>query len=135
MIYLLDTNICIAYLRTPLSSVAQKLATLAPTVVALSAVTAFELFRGAYRSTQVAHNLAQVSTFVGQFQYLPFDLAVADIAGQIDADLMAHGLRIGPYDTLIAATALAHNMILVTHNTREFSRVSGLHLEDWEPIP
>ena len=132
MIYLLDTNTCIVYLRVPQSSVAQKLATLAPTDIALSTVTAFELSRGAYRSIQVAHNLAQVNSFVGRFQCLPFDITVADVAGQIDADLMARGQRIGPYDTLIAATALAHNLVLVTHNTNEFSRVSGLRLEDWE---
>jgi tRNA(fMet)-specific endonuclease VapC len=120
------------YQISPRAPVAHKLATLAPTDVALSAIVVYEHLRGAYRSAQVAYNLAQVNTFVGRFQSLPFDVIVADVAGQIDADLMARGQRIGPYDTLIAATALAHNLVLVTHNTNEFSRVSGLRLEDWE---
>jgi tRNA(fMet)-specific endonuclease VapC len=135
MIYLLDSDTCITYLRNPLSSVAQKLATVTASNVALSAVTAIELVRGAYRSAQVAHNLAQVQAFVAGFPCLPLDLPVAEIAGRVDADLMTRGLRIGPYDTLIAAIALAHNLILVTHNSREFNRVTGLRLEDWETRP
>ena len=66
---------------------------------------------------------------------MPLDLPAAEIAGRIDADLMARGLRIGPYDTLIAAVALAHGLTLVTHNTAEFSRSAGLRLEDWETTP
>jgi tRNA(fMet)-specific endonuclease VapC len=45
---------------------------------------------------------------------------------------MSAGTPIGPYDTMIATIALAHNLILVTHNTAEFSRVQGLTLEDWQ---
>ena len=132
MIYLLDTNVCINCLRTPLSPIAQKLAAIQPTAIAVSAVTVAELVRGAYRSVRVQENLQQVERFVAQLTCLAFDSNVAPRAGRIDAELMATGLRIGPYDTLIAATALAHNLILITHNTREFSRVSELRLEDWE---
>lgn len=135
MIYLLNTNTCITYLRAPLSAVAQKLAAIAATDVALSAITAFELFRGAYRSMQTTQNLAQVHAFIAQFHCLPFDVLTADVAGRIDADLMARGLRIGPYDTLIAAIALERNLTLATHNTKEFSRIAGLHLEAWEASP
>ncbi|WP_442921628.1 PIN domain-containing protein [Microcoleus sp. Aus8_D2] len=52
--------------------------------------------------------------------------------GEIRAQLAASGTPIGPNDLLIASIALANNLILVTHNTREFSRVEGLRLEDWE---
>lgn len=44
---------------------------------------------------------------------------------------MRRGLPIGPHDVLIAATALAHGAILVTHDTEELARVHGLRLEDW----
>jgi tRNA(fMet)-specific endonuclease VapC len=135
MIYLLDTNTCIAYLRAPLSPVAQKLTTIASTDVALSAITVFELFRGAYRSAQVAQNIALVNTFTAPFRSLPFDSLTAEVAGRIDAELMARGLRIGPIDTLIAAVALQHNLTLVTHNLNEFSRIANLRLEDWEALP
>ncbi|WP_445247774.1 PIN domain-containing protein [Microcoleus sp. OTE_8_concoct_300] len=63
---------------------------------------------------------------------LPFDDQSAVIYGQIRAKLAASGTPIGPNDLLIASIALANNLILVTHNTREFSRVEGLRLEDWE---
>ena len=132
MIYLIDTNACVRYLRAPLSQVAQKLAATHPAAIALSAITVAELVRGAHRSVKVPENLEQVNAVVALFTCLPFDQAVAIHAGRIDAELMAHGSRIGPYDTLIAATAFAHNLTLITHNTGEFSRVTGLVVEDWE---
>jgi tRNA(fMet)-specific endonuclease VapC len=52
--------------------------------------------------------------------------------GQIRHDLGQKGLLIGPHDLLIAAIALANNLIVVTHNTSEFSRVPGLTIEDWQ---
>jgi tRNA(fMet)-specific endonuclease VapC len=63
---------------------------------------------------------------------LPFDGVVAETYGRIRVQLEALGTPIGPNDLQIAAIALANNLILVTHNTREFSRVSGLRYEDWE---
>ena len=63
---------------------------------------------------------------------MPFDDQSAIIYGQIRAGLAAYGTPIGPNDLLISSIALANNLILVTHNTREFSRVEGLRLEDWE---
>lgn len=71
--------------------------------------------------SQQRHNVSR------QFRSLTLDEAAAE-----HADLTAQGLRIGPYDTLIAAIALVHNLTLVTHNTRECGRVPGLRLEDWE---
>lgn len=135
MMFLLDTNTCIIYLRRPVGPLAQKVVATPPSEVAISTVSVVELYRGAHLSAKVADNLAQVSTFVGNFRCLPLDFLAAELAGHIDAYLAKQGLRIGPYDTLIAAIALANNLILVTHNTREFSRVTGLRLEDWEVSP
>jgi tRNA(fMet)-specific endonuclease VapC len=132
MIYVLDTNTCIACLRRPAGQVAYTLASTPPADVAITAVTIAELYRGAHTSTKVAENLAQVGAFVSRFTRLPLDERAAEVAGRIDADLSKQGLRIGPYDTLIAAIALAGGLTLVTHNTREFSRVAGLRLADWE---
>jgi len=69
--------------------------------------------------------------FLAQFISLPFDDQAALIHGQIRAQLAVAGTPIGPYDLQIAAIAIA-NSLMVTHNTREFSRVEGLQLEDWE---
>jgi len=93
MRYLLDTDTCIRYLRAPVSTVAQRLVLAGSTEVALSAVTAAELVRGAYRSAQVVHNLGQVNAFVGRFACIPLDLSAATIAGRLDAELFARGIR------------------------------------------
>jgi tRNA(fMet)-specific endonuclease VapC len=63
---------------------------------------------------------------------LPFDGQAAAICGRLRSQLKAAGTPIGSYDLQIAAIALTHNLTLITHNTGEFSRVEGLHLEDWE---
>lgn len=63
---------------------------------------------------------------------LPFDDSVAHAYGQIRAQLEQAGMPIGPNDLMIAAITLTHGLTLVTHNTREFKRVAGLSLADWE---
>lgn len=77
-------------------------------------------------------NIALVKQFIGQFVTIPFDQQAAHIAGQVGALLASQGTPIGPYDLLIAALALAHNLTVVTHNVKEFGRVKGLPIVDWE---
>ena len=101
-----------------------------PRDFAISAIAAHELFFGAYKSRRKAQNLARVAGL--QFVVLEFDKEDAQHAGDIRAALAAAGTPIGPYDVLIAGQARARGLILVTHNTAEFSRVSGLQIEDWE---
>ena len=72
------------------------------------------------------------TSVIEPFACLPFDGRAADAYGSIRADLEREGRPIGPNDLLIAATALAHSLTLVTHNTSEFNRVPGLSLVDWE---
>ena len=67
----------------------------------------------------------------GVLTILPFDLQATERAARLRLQLEAMGEKIGPLDTLIAGTALAHDAILVTHNFNEFSRVPGLQVEDW----
>jgi tRNA(fMet)-specific endonuclease VapC len=62
---------------------------------------------------------------------LPFDAAAAREAGRLRAKLEAAGLMIGPYDVLLAAHAMTAGMTLVTDNTAEFGRITGLSLENW----
>ncbi len=76
--------------------------------------------------------LARQQQFLTLFVSLPFDDVTALTYGRIRAELAANGTPIGPNDFQIAAIALTHSLTLVTHNTREFSRVSGLVIEDWE---
>jgi tRNA(fMet)-specific endonuclease VapC len=132
VIYLLDTNTCIGYLNGRSIGVLRRLQALPSQDVAVCSVVKAELFYGSMRSNNPARSLAQQQDFLNRFISLPFDDQSALIYGQIRAQLAASGTPIGPNDLLISSIALAHNLILVTHNTREFSRVEGLRLEDWE---
>ena len=132
MIYLLDSNTCIAFLRSRSSLVKQALQRVQAEDIALCSIVVAELYEGAYRSAQQANNLNKVGQFVARFMVLPFDTIAAEIAGQQGANLAALGTPIGPHDLQIAAIALAHDLTLVTHNVREFSRVNGLRIDDWE---
>jgi tRNA(fMet)-specific endonuclease VapC len=84
------------------------------------------------KSRDPVRSLARQAAFFAPYVSLPFDDHAADAYARIRADPEQQGRRIGPDDLLIAAIALAHDLTLVTHNTREFSRVNGLQLEDWQ---
>ena len=84
------------------------------------------------RSANIESNLRLQQEFLNQFVSLTFDDQSALIFSNIRAQLAAEGTPIGAYDLQIAAIALANNLILVTHNTKEFSRIPQLQLEDWE---
>jgi tRNA(fMet)-specific endonuclease VapC len=127
--YLLDANAVIAILKGDARFIA-RLKRHAPADFAIPSIVAHELFYGAYRSQRVAENLARVEAI--QFEALEFDREDARIAGQMRAAMSLAGTPIGPYDVLIAGQALARDLTLVTHNVREFQRVSGLKIEDWE---
>jgi len=135
MNYLLDTNACVAYLRAPSSPIRSRLAALSAGDIALCAVVKAELLYGAWRSADPARSLAELTTFFAPYASLPFDDPAAEIAGRVRADLARQGAPISANDLHIAAIALANALTLVTHNTREFSRVAGLRLEDWEATP
>ena len=129
MKYLLDANAVIALLKGHAGFLA-RLKSQKPLDVGVSSIVAHELFYGAYRSQRVSENLARVEAL--QFEVLDFDREDARQAGQIRAEMALMGTPIGPYDVLIAGQALARELTLVTHNLREFSRVSNLKVEDWE---
>lgn len=128
---LLDTNVCVALLRGS-QPVQQQFAQQKPADVAVCSIVKVELFYGALHSSNPVQSLTRTGVFLHPFRSLPFDDAAAEIAGRIRADLAAVGMPISANDLLIAAIALANNLALVTHNTREFSRVGGLRLEDWQ---
>lgn len=77
-------------------------------------------------------NLRVLHVFFNTVSSLPFNDRCAEEAARIRADLASQGKPIGPHDILIAATARAHDAVLVTHNIGEFARITGLRLEDWE---
>ncbi len=132
MLYLLDTNVIVIYLNQRSLILREKLEANAPEDIAVCSAVKFELFYGAMRSGNPKRNLARQQEFLNLFVSLPLDDLAATKAGEIRANLAALGTPIGPYDLLIAAIAIVNNLTLVTHNTREFERVSELRVEDWE---
>lgn len=130
--YLLDTNVCIHFLNGSSPSVETHFRSRSPSQIAICSIVKAELLFGARNSQRMDANLQRLKLFFAPLQSLPFDDLCADEYGLIRAGLTARGRLIGPNDMFIAALARAHNAVLVTRNTREFSRISGLRLDDWE---
>lgn len=129
--FLLDTNVCVEYLRKKNANVINHIHSHRPDELRLCSIVVGELYFGAFKSPNPPANLALLATFLPVFLSLPFDDLAAEFYGQVRADLQAKGTPIGPNDLMIAAIALANDLTLVTHNTAEFSRVTGLKLVDW----
>ncbi|CAN5214295.1 type II toxin-antitoxin system VapC family toxin [soil metagenome] len=132
MKYLLDTNIWIKSLNQSSSAIKHAFEICTPTDIVLCSVVKAELYYGVYKSTHTVANLQLLEKLFAQFISLPFTDIAAEIAGNLRSQLTKLGTPIGPNDLQIAAIALANNLILVTHNTGEFSRIIGLRWEDWE---
>ena len=132
MIYLLDTNTSIRYINGRSPQIRQKLPTIPRAEVGVSIITKAGLFYGSAKSQTPARSRQRQLEFLQTVQTAYFDETAALSYGAIRAHLDAAGTPIGENDLLIAATALAQGLIVVTHNTREFGRVPGLQLEDWE---
>jgi tRNA(fMet)-specific endonuclease VapC len=130
MRFLLDTNAVIALLNDATSKAAKRARRERPSDIAISAVVAHELFYGAFKSARAAENVGVVDAL--QFEVIALDKEDARQAGRLRAALALEGTPIGPYDVLIAGQALAREMTLVTHNRKEFGRVPGLRVEDWQ---
>lgn len=131
MIYLPDTNVWIAYLNSRESQVKEVLSRHRLEDIALCSVVKAELIFGAFRSSRRDANLKVLQVLFSQMVSLPFDDTAAEHYGRIRADLAVQGKPIGPNDLMIAAIALTHDLVLVTHNIEEFGRVAGLRIDDW----
>ncbi len=94
-------------------------------------ISAFELFTGANLSTHQSENVKLVSDFLRTLEILSFDLAAAEKAGEIEAELRKSGKPIGIRDTMIAGIALTHGQRIITKNVKHFSQVCGLSYESW----
>jgi tRNA(fMet)-specific endonuclease VapC len=131
MRYLLDTNACIRVMQGH-PAVLAKVGECAPDDFGVSMVSVFELLSGVQRCRDPEGEGKKVQRFLEPLHLLPFDFDSAERAAIIRWELEKAGTKIGPYDLQIAAQALALEVTLVSHNVREFSRVKGLLLEDWE---
>lgn len=130
MKYALDTNTLIYFFKG-MGKVAPKLLMQAPGDILLPAVVLYELETGIAKSQAPAKRRDQLNELLKVIQVIPFEAKAARIAADIRADLEQQGRMIGPLDNLIGASAIAAGAILVTRNTSEFSRISGLIVENW----
>jgi tRNA(fMet)-specific endonuclease VapC len=133
MKYLLDTNVCIAAMRGN-AAVQRRLRQLTPNDCGVSTVSLYELHSGVERCRQPTSERLKVETFTRALHQLPFDHYAALHTARIRWQLEQQGKIIGPYDLMLAGQALSLGVILVTHNTSEFQRVSGLLFEDWQMV-
>ena len=130
MRFALDTN-TISYAVRGAGNVRAELAKAKPGDVAIPSMCIFEVLRGVYTRNIGAARLRLLTEFLQSFPSVEFDFAAADHAARIDTDLAAAGISISRIDTLIAGTARAHTLTLITRNLSEFSRVPGLTTVDW----
>lgn len=131
MRYLLDTNICVALIRHRLPTVLQHITNRHLADICLSTITIAELQYGVHKSSKVSQNQYALDQFLIPFSFLEFDTSAAQAYGSLRVMLESQGTPIGSLDMLLAAQAIAHSLILVTNNTKEFSRIPQITLEDW----
>ena len=131
MAYFLDTNTCIYALKGIHPPIEKQLRALSPAHVRVASIVKAELLFGARKSQQSRHATEIVEAFLFPFEIVPFCDKGSLCYAQIRLDLEKRGTPIGPNDLILAATVLAHDGTLVTHNTKEFRRVGGLKVEDW----
>lgn len=126
----LDTNTLIYFFKGE-GCVAQRLLERSPGDIALPSIVLYELEVGIAKSSSPEKRARQLSDFVSVVRVLPFQQAEAKAAADIRATLEKQGSPIGPYDVLIAGTAIAYGATLVTRNIKEFERINTLRLENW----
>jgi len=130
MIYVLDTNTLIYFFKG-LGGVSDRFLATPPSEIGIPAIVLFELEVGIGKSRTPQKRKAKLQEFISLINIISFGYKEAKSAADIRIKLEKKGVPIGPYDILIAASAMANNGTLVTHNLREFERIKGLKVEDW----
>ncbi len=132
MMYMLDINTIIYAIRHPEWDICKKIKKHLGKDLYISSITYGELEYGIQKSSDPVKNRIATVQFLIGMRILDFDEKAAIHFGEIFADLEKKGQRIGDRDMLIAAHARSISAVLVTNNTREFSRVQNLMIEDWK---
>lgn len=132
MRYLLDTNVCIRYINGRSAAIRAKLPTIPRDDVFVSVMTKAELFYGSAKSQTPERSRQKQEEFLATVNILAITDPIIEHYALIRTYLTTQGTPIGANDLFIAATALAHNLTLITHNTAEFGRIPGLQMQDWE---
>lgn len=131
MIYMLDTDICIYIIKRKPLRVLERLESIQPDQLSMSAITFAELMNGAKKSQRVEANVSRLNALGEILEICSFDQQAAVAYGDVRSSLEKRGEVIGPHDLLIAAHALSLDRMLITNNEREFKRVEGLKVDNW----
>lgn len=129
--YLLDTNICIYAINGRHPKLNECLLSISPDDIAVSSITVGELEYGAAKSKWGDRTRHIMNAFLANFSILPFTAEDAVLFGRLRAELAIAGTPIGAYDVMIAAQGIARKLTVITHNTKEFSRIPRIQFEDW----
>ena len=128
--YILDTNTLIYYFKG-MGNVSQNLLSKSPQNIGVPAIVLYELEVCIAKSDSPKKRMKQLQEIISLINIIPFSEKEAKVSASIRAILEKKGTPIGPYDILIAGTALAHQAVLVSRNTSEFERVDKLQIENW----
>ena len=131
MFILLDTDICIYAINRSQPEIFARVRDCQIGEVGISSITYAELRFGVANSNRVEDNMERLERFVLPLEIVPFDAEAGRQYGRIRTDLKRAGYPIGSNDLLIAAHAFSLDATLVTNNIREFERVAGLRIEQW----
>ena len=129
MKYLLDTNICIHFFRGDFN-LNEKIEKVGLKNCAISEITLAELVFGAENSKYSEKNFSLINSLSEQVAILPILGGILQY-GKQKVRLRKAGKMISDFDLLIGTTAIANNLIMVTENTKEFSRIENIKLENW----
>ena len=134
MTWYLDTNICIECLRGKAPLIKEALQSLEPSRVNIPSMVMAELLHGALKSSKPEANQRLVELFIEPFETVDFDAGAAIQYSKIRNELESSGQVIGFNDLIIASTVMAHGGTLVSSNIKEFKRIRGLSLENWQEV-
>jgi len=129
-LYLLDTNTIIYSLKGH-AIVKENLRQHLHDPMCISVVTLMELYYGVYKSQKVESNLAKIRALENSLEIIPLGKESVEIFGILKAKLERSGIPLDDFDLILASSALTHNFVLVTNNTKHFKRIEGLKVTDW----
>ncbi len=131
MKYMLDTNVCIDYMRGTDQGIKNRLLACKEDELCISSITLSELLYGVNSSSNPVKNRNALYKLLVKIEVIDYGTEASEFYGIIRNELVRRGMVIGALDMLIAAHAMSNKLVLITHNTAEFGRISGLEIEDW----
>lgn len=131
MRYFLDTNTIIYAIKGSFKQVEDHFRSVPMESIVIPSVVVAEIEYGAYKSSNYKKTIEKYNEFIRHFDIIGFNEDASRVYGKIRSDLEKLGSPIGPNDLIIASIVIAENGTLITHNTKEFSRIKDLKIEDW----